>query len=113
MKRALITMLVLGVAVIALASGSLAGLSSLKPTLRLTDGAPLTVRGTHFRAGERVRVTAVSLGSTTGRTTAGRGGSFVIRLSIKYNRCSGLTVFARGAKGSRAVIKRPAMNCRP
>jgi hypothetical protein len=49
----------------------------------------------------------------TRRTKAGPGGSFVMRLAIKYNRCSGLTVLARGAKGSRAAIKRPAMDCRP
>jgi hypothetical protein len=113
MRRAVISTLVLGVAAITVASASLAGVRSVRPALRLTDGAPLTIRGTHFRAGERVRVTAISLGSATRRTSAGPGGSFVMRLAIKYNRCSGLTVIARGNKGSRAAIKRPAMDCKP
>jgi hypothetical protein len=113
MRRAVISTLVLGVAAITVASASLAGVRSVRPALRLTDGAPLTIRGTHFRAGERVRVTAISLGSATRRTSAGPGGSFVMRLAIKYNRCSGLTVIARGTKGSRAAIKRPAMDCKP
>jgi hypothetical protein len=112
MKRAVISALVLGVAVVALASAGLAGVNGLRPALRLTDGAPLTVRGTHFRPGESVRIRAISLGSATARTSAGPGGSFVMRLAIKYNRCSGLTVLARGSKGSRAAIKRPAMDCR-
>jgi hypothetical protein len=113
MKRAAISLLVLGVAAVAMASASLAGITGVRPALRLTDGAPLTIRGTHFRPGESVRVTAISIGSVTRRTKAGPGGSFVMRLAIKYNRCSGLTVLARGAKGSRAAIKRPAMDCRP
>jgi subtilisin family serine protease len=113
MKRAVISLLVLGVAAVAVASASLAGIRGARPVLRLTDGAPLTVRGTHFRAGESVRITAMSLGNAVGRTSAGPGGSFVMRLAIKYNRCSGLTVVARGSKGSRAAIKRPAMDCRP
>jgi hypothetical protein len=113
MKRVLISLLVLGVAVIAMASASLAGVNGVRPALRLTDGAPLTVRGTHFRPRENVRITAISLGSVTRRTSAGPGGSFVTRIAIRYNRCSGLTVVARGSKGSRAMIKRPAMDCRP
>lgn len=113
MKRAVISLLVLGVAAVAIASASLAGGNAVRPAIRLTDGAPLTVRGTHFRPRESVRITAISLGSATKRTSAGPSGSFVMRIAIKYNRCSGLTVIARGSKGSRAVIKRPAMNCRP
>lgn len=113
MKRAVTSLFVLGAAVIVMASASLAGVKGVRPALRLTDGAPLTVRGTHFRPGESVRITAISLGSVTRRTSAGPGGSFVMRLAIKYNRCSGLTVVARGSKGSRAAIKRPAMDCRP
>jgi hypothetical protein len=105
-------MLVLGVVACTVASASLAGSSRAKPGLQLMDGAPLTIRGTHFRARERVQITAASAGNTVTRTSAGAGGSFVLRLAIRYNRCSGLTVTARGAKGSRAVLKRPAIDCK-
>ena len=106
-------MLVVGVAAVAVASVSLGARASTRPTLQLVDGAPLTIRGVHFRAQESVQLTVSAVGSRVTRTKAGTGGSFVIRVPIRYNRCSGLFVIARGSKGSSAKLQRTAMNCRP
>jgi hypothetical protein len=113
MKRAVFTMLVVGVAAVAVAAASFGATASTRPTLQLVDGAPLTIRGVHFRAQESVQLTVSAEGRRLMRTKAGSGGSFLIRVPIRYNRCSGLSVIARGAKGSSAKLQRPAMNCRP
>ena len=106
-------MLVVGVAAIAVASAGLGARASTRPTLQLVDGAPLTIRGVHFRAQESVQLMVGAEGRRVMRTKTGSGGSFLTRVPLRYNRCSGLIVFARGSKGSSAKLQRPAMNCRP
>ena len=113
MKRAVFTVLVVGVTAVAVASASLGATARTRPALQLVDGAPLTIRGVHFRAQESVSLTVSSAGRRLARTKAGPGGSFLIRTPIRYNRCSGVLVIARGAKGSRAKLQRPPMDCRP
>jgi hypothetical protein len=117
MRRVLAFLLVLGVAAglaaAAVVSASTAGSRASKPALRLTKAAPITLRGTSFRSGERVRVSATSRTTAVKRAAAGANGSFVVRFAIPYDRCEGLLVVARGALGSRAVYKRPMLECPP
>jgi hypothetical protein len=84
-----------------------------KATLKLTGGAPLTVRGTQFAPAERVRVAVVGEGLVR-RVTASGQGVFVVRFAnMSYDRCNGLIVLAVGSDGSRAVLKRPELYCPP
>jgi hypothetical protein len=114
MRRAVVITLVLGVAAVAVTSAApQSGGTATRPALGLVRSSPITLRGTHFRSGERVRISATSGRSAVKQTTAGPTGLFVVRFAISYNRCNGLMVFARGAKGSLATLKRPMLQCRP
>jgi hypothetical protein len=113
MKRAVLIALVLGAAAGVTATSDAIGGSPAKPALQLARGAPLTVRGIHFRSGERVTVSVLSGRKTMKRTTAGSGGTFLVRFATTYDRCEGLLVVARGAYGSRATLKRPLLACPP
>jgi hypothetical protein len=75
--------------------------STAKPTLKLLKRDPLTVRGTHFQARERVRVTAAGRGWRL-RTNA-RGGFVLILGGI--DRCDMVRVVAVGDEGSRTILK--------
>jgi hypothetical protein len=98
------------------ASGTASGVAS-KPTLRLLDRQPVTVKGSGFRHRERVRVTVVSdrVAVRTGRTTS--AGTFTVRfagVSFSFDRCgNGWTVTARGAQGDSATLKLPQPECPP
>jgi hypothetical protein len=87
-----------------------------QPRLRLVSAAPLKVRGTAFYPRERVRVTA-STGAGVVlrrqvRTTA--QGAFVATFAqVVYDPCNSLRVTALGARGDRAVVKRPMRECAP
>lgn len=84
--------------------------TSKRPTLNLVKRAPLTVRGTNFKARERVRVTAVR---RQWRARATLRGAFVLTLS-GVDRCSWVRVVAVGDEGSRATLKAlPAPACPP
>jgi hypothetical protein len=97
--------LVLGFTVFA---GSSANTS--KPSLRITRSAPLTVRGRHFHADERVRLTT---GTRTAPAKANGDGYFVITIP-GADRCNTVRVLARGSAGSYAVVKLlPAPACMP
>jgi hypothetical protein len=90
------------------------GVTSSQPALRIVDGTPLTLRGTGFAAGERVRVLVRVPGREQKRVTASWRGSFVAAFNKSaYNRCSGLTAFAIGSRGSRARLLLPAPACPP
>jgi hypothetical protein len=94
--------------VIALISASTA-LSSPprpKPHLRLLDATPLTLKGTHFRARERVRITVTTSETQTRTVRTARDGSFTTQFAdVPLTRCSGLAVQAVGARGDRASLK--------
>jgi hypothetical protein len=86
------------------------------PSLRLVDRAPLTVRGANFKARELVRVTAsVEEATATRSVRTGPGGGFTVRfLTLGAGRCESLHVVARGATGTRAVLKTfPPAVCQP
>ncbi len=103
-----------GAALVAVALG-FATLSSpdgkaARPALRVVHVAPLAVRGTHFRTGERVRLTA---GAKAFRARASSTGVFVVTIR-GTTRCDSLRVLARGSAGSYAVVKvLPSPECLP
>ena len=81
-----------------------------KPSLRVTERVPLTIRGKHFRSGERVRLSA---GRAATQTKAGGDGTFVVTIP-GADRCSATRVLARGSAGSYVVVKLlPAPACAP
>ena len=81
-----------------------------RPTVMLADENPLRVRGTQFKAGERVRVT-VDDGSGPARklVTAGKAGGFVV--SFEGVEVCSLTVSASGDKGSRTSFQLSSFRC--
>ena len=79
--------------------------------VRVVTLSPLAVRGTGFKAHERVRVTASPGG--TRRVRARGDGSFRVAFSMPADRCAGLSVSAVGARGDRASLKLPQMACPP
>jgi hypothetical protein len=72
-----------------------------RPALHLVGKGPLTVRGEHFRSGERVRV---STAGRAARAKANGNGVFVVTIR-GATRCDAVRVLARGSAGSYAVVK--------
>jgi hypothetical protein len=79
--------------------------------------APLTVRGTGFAGGERVRVTIRATTRTVARSVrAGTGGAFTVRFpGVRIGRCGDAAITAVGARGDRArlVRHRGVASCNP
>jgi hypothetical protein len=89
--------------------------SSQRPSLRFAQTVPLRIAGSHFRARERVRVTAtVSATGSTRRLRASGRGSFAVAFAVGAGRCSEVRVIAVGTAGSRATLKHlPSPACMP
>lgn len=88
--------------------------TSGKPALRVVRGTPLTLRGVHFRADERVRNVVRTARRAAKRVTAGAAGGFAFSFpTLEFDRCLGLFGTATGLRGSRARLKRPALQCPP
>jgi hypothetical protein len=82
------------------------------PALHLLDGYPVAVRGTGFKARERVVVTAVGGKRLERRTTASSRGAFTMLLpGVDAGACTGFSVTAVGNLGSRATFKRSPGVC--
>jgi hypothetical protein len=102
--------------VLALGAGTPAqATSSVAPSLRLVRLTPLTLRGSGFRVGERVRITVSFRRIRAARTVrADRRGRFTFRYTtlLALEPCRGtLVVTAVGTSSARrATYKRP---CRP
>jgi hypothetical protein len=112
MRFGLVVMLALSLALL----GSAAGDSSqvrTKPTLKMTRGVPLTLRGAHFGSTEKVRVTVKSELKRTKLARANRSGTFLLQFQDAYDRCSGLLAVAVGERGSWALLKLPPLGCPP
>ena len=89
-----------------------AGQTAAKPQLQLMESAVPTVRGSGFRARERVRLVLHAPGLVTRNTTAGTGGGFTMRLAgLNPNSCTGFSITATGDHGSRATLKRAPGMC--
>lgn len=83
-------------------------------TARLTvvQASPLTVRGVGFAPHERVRVTATVAATATRLSTASRAGAFVVRFTgVVIPSCTGFSVRAFGASGTRATLRVPQLEC--
>jgi hypothetical protein len=96
------------VAVIALVwvSAGASAPTRAKPQLRLLDRAPLALKGMHFAARERVRVTAATTEAITRSVRTARDGSFTARFgAVSAGRCGNLAAQAVGARGDRASLK--------
>lgn len=97
-------------------SVALGSADAKRPTLRITDLAPLTVRGADFKPGERVKLLANAGRPVTRAVTAGPRGGFVVRLGVRVDAgCSAAVVQAIGKAGSRATVDltRPGCDERP
>jgi hypothetical protein len=80
------------------------------PHLKLVTTAPPVVRGSAFRAHERVRlVLRRRFGAPTiSHAGADSAGSFVATFTgVRVNRCGGFSIVATGSAGSRATLLRP------
>jgi hypothetical protein len=113
MRIGLVVTLVVGLALALLGTTAVGGESRKKSTLRLSDTAPLALRGANFLPSERVRVT-VTAGELrrTKQVTATRSGVFVVRFDAAYDRCSSAFIArAVGARGSQAGLKLPLPAC--
>jgi hypothetical protein len=80
--------------------------SAAKPVLQLVQRSPLKIQGSHFKALERVRLTAVWRGgqavATTRSTRLGRVVATFANSSAPL--CRRLSVTAVGARGDRATL---------
>jgi hypothetical protein len=99
-----------GLAAVAIAlvvvPGGLSSTPRPKPQLRLLDRAPLTVKGTRFRPGERVRIRIAAAEPAARTVHATRAGSFTMRFdAVSVGRCGSVSVEAVGARGDRASLK--------
>jgi uncharacterized NAD(P)/FAD-binding protein YdhS len=108
-----------GAALVAAAAGTGATAQGVatKPALRIASTSPIVVRGTHFRALERVRVTlAGDAGRQSQTTRASRVGAFVVRFAsnLPFDPCTGtLTVRALGTAGDKASATVGQRECPP
>jgi hypothetical protein len=79
---------------------------SFKPVLAVAKTAPLTVRGSHFRAGERVTVEASMKRRYVRTVTASASGAFLVRFAgVALDGCTSYLLRATGSRGSVAVRK--------
>jgi len=78
-----------------------------KPSVTVTRVVPLTVKGSGFHAGERVRV-VVRVPQVHRKTvTAGRRGRFLVIFRVATAKCTTIEVVATGNRGSRATATVP------
>lgn len=114
-KRLLVAFVALAAVAVAAALAGNVGAGSTPATIRIVSRAPLAVSGAHFRANERVRVTAVASRTLTRTVLANRVGTFTAQFTTQFpvDRCSGLIVRAAGSRGTLAVAKLPQPMCMP
>ena len=84
------------------------GRSSTSPgtAVRVADVAPFSLRGSGFRAQERVRIVAQVRGRHVKAVVATATGTFRVRfVGVSVPACAGYLVRATGNKGSRAYLR--------
>lgn len=81
------------------------------PRLRVTSMSPVSVAGSRFVHGERVRI---RYGTSLRVVRASRAGSFVAKFAVSADPCNGpVLITAVGTRGDSATIKLPARACPP
>jgi hypothetical protein len=80
--------------------------ASVKPVLQLIQRTPLKIQGLHFKAGERVRITATTPRARQVLTTRSNRRGRLVALFRQFSApdCLRLTVTAVGARGDRATL---------
>src|SRR4051794_6452032 len=91
-----------------LAAALVATAPAATPPLALVHREPLVVRGTHFKAHERVAVRVNAVRVVVRTSALGR---FFTTLGV--DRCTGGRVVATGAAGEHAVLRLPPVECAP
>jgi hypothetical protein len=81
--------------------------SNGRASLRLSSMRPVTIVGSGFKPGERVRVSGVGPRRTV---FASRRGGFVLRIR-HADPCASLSIVAVGSKGSRASLNFSQLLC--
>lgn len=81
------------------------------PRVRITNSAPLVVRGSNFRQYEVVRVVYRAHSTWRRTATATAAGSFTVRFPVSLRLCPPASLTATGSKGSQAAYKPPATMC--
>jgi hypothetical protein len=88
------------------AASSGRGSTSAGTALRVADLTPFSVRGSGFRARERVRIVAQVEGRHVKTVRATATGIFKARFAgVSIPACAGYLVRATGGKGSRAYLR--------
>jgi hypothetical protein len=87
--------------------------STVRAQLRVADLRPLAVSGSGFRAGETVRVTAITdAGAGAKSAETGAAGRFGMRFpKLKLDGCPNYLISARGDKGSRTTLRSVPRPC--
>jgi hypothetical protein len=83
-------------------------------TVRIADRDPLTLKGRHFKAGERVRlVVKLKRATRKHKLHASASGTFEsVFADLAWKRCNGnLTVEATGSRGSHVEYTVLALHC--
>jgi hypothetical protein len=101
-----LAIVLLTIAIAGVASASTTAMAT-RPTLRLSDDMPMTLRGSGFRQGEHVKVTVVAGKRAVHWVWAGSAGGFLVRFQgMDANACRGSSAIAVGDRGSYAAFKR-------
>ena len=113
--RAGVIALVAAVTLIAVGPAPAGGDRTAKASLRVASFAPLTIRGSGFRAREAVRVDLSGVATGRRRAVASPTGSFSVRFDgVAATRCDVIRAIAVGSRGSRAGLKYlPSPACMP
>jgi hypothetical protein len=94
--------------------GGAGAAASTHAALRLADRQPAVLNGRFFHARELVRVTLEAQVTRVKWVRAGSSGAFtVVFTGTNVPRCGGAYALARGAQGSFATLKIPALACQP
>lgn len=97
------TALLLGLLAVTFVPAALAA-GRAAPTLKLLDARPLTLRGDHFRGGERVFVVMRTTRPYARSVIARSDGSFTVQFRGAAARCGRFAASARGASGAYATL---------
>jgi hypothetical protein len=87
--------------------------SKTRPALKIASLDPLTVKGTRFVPGERVKLLVNAGGARMKAAKVDERGRFAIAFRVDLDRCAGIVVQAFGTRGSRAMVDITAPNCAP